>query len=622
MEAEAEIIETDSRCASTHKRRKRGRKGKGVVPQTIVAAPSNNEPNIVDKTLTTLAEASQALARELSRTSRNPSQPSVTTSAASIHSSAATTTNIIYSPLEQTSNVALQSPLVQVPSSSSLTSSLKAGVTSSTVSAPSPLSSSVTNIPNPHSVPLSSSSSTSGIINANSPLTPPPVPAALPTPTITKKPSKWRLGFGKGSHGQSDRSSVSSKSSSMQAQSPVEQTHGLLANGSSKPMSTTASNVTNLLMGLNPSAPASKASSSSHVHNAMPPPSLPASSSVTSLEETSSIWQRGRKPKVIGGGSAPRNVGAGSSTWGPSGASSAFGVTSSTSSLAGGVPPPLPNGNGPYGHGGAHMNHSTTSWGPPSNGSHSNLSVLQKERAQSPTSLRSGRHGVASSAASVVSSSSVAGGISSNGASSSTSHHEGGSGMKVGGGASRNSDWRASMSSLGGVSTMSGSSGSSAFTRLSNGSQRSVSTAATSVSASSWRSNGSKYPYNYETGGQLPPNVKLVTGTPWELDQLPRQMYANPDDVRFGSPPVRNKRRAKQKDPKLDTINEWSGQKPQQHGSSPLAQRQDAMTSTTGLDGDALGEPGDAAGANGTSPRKVQKGQINALAKMLSALRR
>lgn len=89
-------------------------------------------------------------------------------------------------------------------------------------------------------------------------------------------------------------------------------------------------------------------------------------------------------------------------------------------------------------------------------------------------------------------------------------------------------------------------------------------------------------------------------------------MYANPDDVRFGSPPVR-KRRAKQKDPKLDTINEWSGQKP-----SPLAQRQDAMTSTTGLDGDAA----TADSVEGTSPRKVQKGQINALAKMLSALRR
>lgn len=90
-------------------------------------------------------------------------------------------------------------------------------------------------------------------------------------------------------------------------------------------------------------------------------------------------------------------------------------------------------------------------------------------------------------------------------------------------------------------------------------------------------------------------------------------MYANPEDVKFGSPPVR-KRRPKQKDPKLDTINEWSGQ----NKSSPLAQRQDAMTSTTDLDRDG----GSADSIDGTSPRKVQKGQINALAKMLSALRR
>lgn len=117
-----------------------------------------------------------------------------------------------------------------------------------------------------------------------------------------------------------------------------------------------------------------------------------------------------------------------------------------------------------------------------------------------------------------------------------------------------------------------------------------------------------------------------MTGTPWELDQLPRQMYINPDEARFGAPPT--KRRAAKKDPstsasksKLGTIDEWPNQKsPNAHSqpSSPLSQRHDAATSTTDL-GQGQREDLD---VDGQSPRKVQKGQINALAKMLSALRR
>ena len=485
-EAETEIIETDSRSASNHKRRKRGRKGKGV--QQASAASANDSSSIVDKTLNTLAEASQALARELSRTSRSvpaSSQTSVTTPAASIHHSAATTINHIYSPLEHqtTSNVALQSPLVQVSSSSSRTSSLKAGVTSSTISAPSPLSTSVT--------PISSSITT---------LNPPP-------PTISKKPSKWRLGFGKGSHGQSDRSSVSSsKSPALQSQSSIDEvhSHSSLGSVSSKSMSTTASNVTNLLMGLNAPPQTPKNASTSHrgfidghsQHHAQDA-YIPPSSSVTSLEEPS-IWQRGRRPKVIGGA---RKLGAGSTSWGPSGATSAFGLTGSN--------------NGPYGHG-SPSNHSNTSWGP-SNGSQTNLSVnpnfslnnlsnqsfhnnndRRSDRAVSPTSTRSGRQPVPGPSSS--------GGLGS---------REPNGTAALGAGSRTNNDWRASMSSLGGASTMSGS---SAFTRLSNGSQRSVSTAATSVSsASSWRSNGSKYPYSYDTTGQLPPNVKRKWFHTWQL---------------------------------------------------------------------------------------------------------
>ncbi|KAI0743828.1 hypothetical protein C8Q80DRAFT_1107190 [Daedaleopsis nitida] len=173
------------------------------------------------------------------------------------------------------------------------------------------------------------------------------------------------------------------------------------------------------------------------------------------------------------------------------------------------------------------------------------------------------------------------------------------------------SNWRSSMSSAG-TST-------SAFTRYSNNSTRSVSTAATSLSSHSWRSQGSKNTVDSQAS-QMPANVKFVTGTPWEVHQLPRQMYPNPDDAKFGGPPVRKRRANKPKDLTLDTINERP-----QHPRSPLSQRQDAATSTTDLDhvdrvdGSKEREGGDS--LDGT-PRKVQKGQINALAKMLSALRR
>jgi len=99
-----------------------------------------------------------------------------------------------------------------------------------------------------------------------------------------------------------------------------------------------------------------------------------------------------------------------------------------------------------------------------------------------------------------------------------------------------------------------------------------------------------------------------MTGVPWELDELPRGMAPpnpkNSGDI-FGPPPVPRKQRGGRKpnDFKLDTISERPGMtsKPQQL---------DASTSTTDL-ADFEG-----------SPKKVQKGQINALAKMLSALRR
>ena len=109
-----------------------------------------------------------------------------------------------------------------------------------------------------------------------------------------------------------------------------------------------------------------------------------------------------------------------------------------------------------------------------------------------------------------------------------------------------------------------------------------------------------------------------MDGTPWQLGQLPRQMYPNPDDAKFGGPPVRKRRANKPKDITLDTINERP-----QHSKSPLGQRQDAATSATELDRvDGGSRDREAGDPHEESPRKVQKGQINALAKMLSALRR
>lgn len=151
-------------------------------------------------------------------------------------------------------------------------------------------------------------------------------------------------------------------------------------------------------------------------------------------------------------------------------------------------------------------------------------------------------------------------------------------------GSVRSTNWRSSMSSA--------STSTSAFTRYSNSSVRSVSTTATSVSSGSgsWRNGG-------QATVQVPKNVKLMNGVPWELDELPRQLHPNPVGDIFGQPPQRKPRTRKSK---LDTISE-----------RPAPVR-DAATSTTDLGG----------GGEDETPKKVQKGQINALAKMLSALRR
>lgn len=105
-----------------------------------------------------------------------------------------------------------------------------------------------------------------------------------------------------------------------------------------------------------------------------------------------------------------------------------------------------------------------------------------------------------------------------------------------------------------------------------------------------------------------------MNGVPWELDQLPRAQHPNPMGDIFGSPPVRKQRTRKPKDVKLDTISERPGQVAARK--LPDSLRRDASTSTTDLSNPNVGKD------EGEGFKKVQKGQINALAKMLSALRR
>ena len=126
------------------------------------------------------------------------------------------------------------------------------------------------------------------------------------------------------------------------------------------------------------------------------------------------------------------------------------------------------------------------------------------------------------------------------------------------------------------------------------------------------------------TGGSL-----VINGVPWELGCAPRELHQKDLDI-FGAPPQpRERKRAgrggggKGKQPvtsggvvksALEPINE-----------RPHHQfRQDAATSTTDLmaqaqqgSGQGLGQ-----GPDGGEAPKVHKAQINALAKMLSALRR
>lgn len=112
-----------------------------------------------------------------------------------------------------------------------------------------------------------------------------------------------------------------------------------------------------------------------------------------------------------------------------------------------------------------------------------------------------------------------------------------------------------------------------------------------------------------------------MNGIPFELGEPPRQMHPSAVGGVSGTLPSQRKRgnstggRSNNQttgatENKLDTISE-----------RPIGLSMDASTSTTDLsNGAGVSKDGDI--LDGVGPKKVQKGQINALAKMLSALRR
>ncbi|KAL0581822.1 hypothetical protein V5O48_000190 [Marasmius crinis-equi] len=460
-----------SRSTSTNKRRKRGaRKGKGI------ASTPGSVKGDVDDTLNTLAEASQSLARELSRTSK----VSVITQTASIKSSSTkASSSKSKQAFEPVSMYGFPAPLVKENGSVSSRTISSGGSSGSIRSSIAP-----------------SSLRTSSVA---------PPPSAAPT----KKPSKWKLSFGK-----THTSPLAEDSTSSVAQP------GDSSAGSNPHMSQTASQVSSLIMGLN-----------------APAPHTPASAQPSADDATS--WRRGRR-----GRSPPR-------------------------SSAKGARPPLPS----------YMVPDQTS-----------------ERAVSPNSARSGRP-VASSSSSVAS-----------------------------------SNWRSSMST-----TSSAGTSSSAFTRYSNSSARSISTAATSMSSASWRTNGRpnggpssasdhSHPSTYsQTYSGVPKNIKIMDGVPWELFELPRGQRAEPIGEAFNgnqNPPSspaprkqRSRKKLKDNTTGLDTISERAPSH-----KVPPAMRRDAATSTSDLTTHGSGGGG---GGDDNRPQKaLQKQQINALGRMLSALRR
>ncbi len=447
--------ETASRSTSTTKRRKRGlRKGKGAASSSSTPTPSvsshpTSPTSLQDETCLNLAAASQSLVREISKASSSK---------------------------KSISSMGLDSTLRFEPAS---------------VFA---LPSAILSIPHPPTV------------NATATV------AQVPAP-VTKKPYKWKLGFGKNNAAAAAANGHVSPQDDPSSPQPGS-VDPSLSSSSHTPahMSTTASNVTNLIMGLDPSLPVPSHANSSKDHaphqhlnnNYIPNGHLGGGNyhvGGSHREGTDGMmvvpmgmgigigkgtWARGRRGRMAGG-----VVGDGD------------GSDLNNTSLH--SVPPLGSGS----HQGQSSGHT------PSRSYQDPWSAFQDRRAVSPHSPRSGyghSHGHPGS---------TGGGPSSPSPSSSSA-------------ISNSTNWRSSMSTVSSVSMSSGSSscvsvvsgsdsgsggngrggvgagaGRAGFTRFNNSS---ASTSATSVGSSSWRTSvksvgggagGGRSKY-----GNIPKNVK------------------------------------------------------------------------------------------------------------------
>jgi len=108
----------------------------------------------------------------------------------------------------------------------------------------------------------------------------------------------------------------------------------------------------------------------------------------------------------------------------------------------------------------------------------------------------------------------------------------------------------------------------------------------------------------------MPLGVKFLTGVPWEIDDVDHVLRARPGSE--PTPPSVRKPRVRKtpKDLHLGTIAERGGSDGPKSPPVQPSQRMDASTSTTDLHD--LERDG---------PRRVPKGQVTALGKMLVALR-
>ncbi|OCB88436.1 kinase-like protein [Sanghuangporus baumii] len=501
------------------------------------------------------------------------------------------------------------------------------------------------------------------------------VQSQTPAPAIAKKTSKWKLSFGKGS------------SSSTHSRAPLPMPDVVLdISGDNKKLKLNAANdaVVAVVENLDEDgyedgddydkeggadADARRQSTSAHAN-------ADAISSEASAQQhgaSSASSTASRVKSVLMSLDADLN----STTIGMNN----FRVASGNSNANGNGAEPWSRGRRPAGN-----QHQVRPWDVSSSSSNeSRWPAVERERNASPNSTRTGRSANLSPHSSSASNTGVLSSSASSLSSSSNANNN-------------KNNWR--------YSTLTTSSATSGWTRYSgsNASMRSVSTVATSVSGASgtgsWRNgagnvnrsdaslasgNGGegRKPGHYapgpgsiasrksdksSLGGMPPPNVKIMTGVPWALDELPRQLHPNPSGDIFGTPPTARKQRVR-KPKDLPTISErpnqahahahnqthnhhnnnFNSSSAQQHpynnsGSrappnrSPLSQRVDAARSSTSLhrsSGEGVvalnefGEPvvregkeSDEREREGAAPRKVQKGQINALAKMLSALRR